>query len=203
MMNSPNFFPRAAALLLICPLLLTACSDSVDAGDQALDQATSMEIFTELNTQIMLIAFSQTAKNGEPSDDLRAAVLEDIIINNTAACNGGGSITVTGTVSSNSFDNDGNGTFGYDLRQKPESCRISTNQGTFSVDGDPEIRVTANIDYNEWEPVGMFEFGYRGGYTWSGSGSSGGCQINMDYAFNYSTNQMSMKGHMCGYQIDV
>ncbi len=185
-------------------MFLTACSDSVDAEEATIDQAASMEIFTELNSQVMLIAFSSIyQKNGgEAISELNEATLNDTVINETASCEGGGTITVTGTVTSNAFQN-GTGTFGYDLRQIPQDCRISTTKGTFSVDGNPDLRITTNINYEEWEPVGLFEFSYRGGYTWDGPGGSGGCDMNLTYGFNYSTQQVSMKGHMCGFSMDI
>ena len=186
----------AAVLLFLCsPLFLTACSDSVDADDATIDQATSMEIFSELNTQVITVAFSSIYQKN-------AAPLDDIVVDQTAACDGGGTITVTGTVTSTAFQ-DGTGTFGYDLRQKPQECRISTSKGVFRVDGDPDLRITTNIKYEDWEPVGQYEFTYAGGYRWSGAPGSGGCQVNMRYGYNYTTGQMIMKGSMCGFNVDV
>ena len=185
---------RFVTFLLLAPLLLTACSDSVDADEATIDQATSMEIFSELNTQVITVAFSSIYQKN-------AAPLDDIVVDQTAACDGGGSITVTGTVTSTAFE-DGTGTFGYDLRQKPQACSISTTKGVFRVDGDPDLRITTNIKYDNWEPVGRYEFTYAGGYRWSGAPGSGGCQVNMRYGYNYTTGQMIMKGSMCGFNVD-
>ncbi len=193
-MNLATYTTRT--LLVLALFFFTACSDSVDANEGAIDQAVSMEIFSQLNTQIMTIAFSTAATK-------TASTLDDIVIDRTVDCDGGGSVTVTGTITSQNFDENGTGTFGYDLRQKPSGCRITTSQGPFSVDGDPDIRVSAAVDYDEWVPQGVFEFGYKGGYKWSGPDGSGGCRIDLDYAFNYTTQKMSMKGRMCGYDFNI
>ena len=133
--------------------------------------------------------------------DLPSATAEEVPVSVSAVCEAGGKMTVTGTVSTNISDD--SGSYGYDLRQKPEKCGIVTSQGTFMVDGDPHLRVRANVDFEAGEPVGVFEFGWEGGFKWDGTGGSGSCTVDLAYAFNWQSAAYSIRGSMCGHNMDV
>lgn len=189
----------AITLLVIAPLLLTACGDSsVGADEQVLDQTTSQEIFFELSSQIMGIAFG--AFKSDAGVPLPAATAEDLPISVTADCTSGGTVTVNGVISSLGTDN--SGTVGFDLRQKPSGCAIETSMGTIVVDGNPDLRITANVQIRNGEPVGEFILGYQGGFKWNGADGAGSCMVDMSYSINVETEEFSIRGSMCGNNLN-
>lgn len=198
-----NFKSSAAAVLLA--VLTGGCGKDSTGPQTALDQAASIEIFSELLTQVFLVGFGAGAF-GAPGGSmaLPPAVLsgprpvESVV--ESVPCDGGGTVTLTGTYSSGLSDQ-GTGSIGFDLRSTPNDCGVQTSRGLFRVNGNPNLRITYNLNVVGWQPAGLFTMTWSGGYTWSGPGGSGGCDVAISYAYDWSNpSAATMTGHMCGYQ---
>jgi hypothetical protein len=191
---------------MLAALAVAACGgDATSPEEAALNQAASLEIASTLISEIITIGFSSfsggAASSGAGSEFAAGAAsgLQETI-SETVPCNGGGSMTVQGTFT-NSLGSTGTGTYGYDLRQRPNNCVMNTSQGPFTVNGNPEFTVAGSLTVTSWT-LGTFQLAYGGGFRWSGRGGDGSCSIDLSYNFNYASSSFSGSGHMCGYQIN-
>lgn len=195
---------RISPLALIVALAAACGGDSSGPEEQALNQAASLEIGARLMSEIITIGFSSlyssAERNAANADAGAARRMDTITITQTVPCAGGGTMAVQGTYT-NDLGTVGTGSVAFELKQKPSSCVISTSQGAYTVNGDPELAVNGSLTVSNWNP-GVFDIVYDGGFRWGGPGGSGGCSMDLTYHFNYATSSFTGTGHMCGYPID-
>lgn len=197
------------AVVAVFAALTAACggSDATEPEEAALDQVAGMQIASTLMSEIITIGFSALAGGDAPAGavrgELRSALSAGglVPISQTVPCQGGGTIGVTGSYT-NTLGNAGTGNVAFDLRQVPNNCVMSTSQGPYTVNGNPDFTITGDLSVTTWN-LGVFHFTYGGGFRWSGRGGSGSCSIDLTYNFNYGTSTFSANGHMCGYVINI
>jgi hypothetical protein len=188
-------------MVLVAAVAAAGCGDSTGPGD--LGPEASMEIATTLMFEIIALGFSvgpgvdPAASTTAGPDGLAASTTS---FSETAPCDMGGTILVQGSITDN-LSQQGSGTLAYDLRQRPNGCVIGTSQGPFTVNGDPELTVTANMAVSQWSPT-TFVMTFGGGFQWNGGGGSGRCAMNLTYDFDYTTMAFSASGHVCGHRMD-
>lgn len=196
-----NIYSKLILVLLTFSTIMPGCSkNSSSAEEIVINQAVSMEIFNQLLTEIFTMSFGLFKETDGISETayVPAVHFSTQNISDSFPCDLGGNILVTGSMT-NTTNNEGNGSFSFDIKQKPNNCVIGTTQGNFTVNGSPDISFQAASSVQDWQFVGTYSFTIQGGYNWSGSGSSGSCSIDMAYIYNWSTQQFSMSGTMCGY----
>lgn len=188
----------------LATIAAVACGGDSTAPEEAvLDQVAGIQIASTLVSEIITIGFSALSGSPEYGADggpLDAASGYMETISEIVPCHGGGSTTISGSYT-NTLGSTGTGTVAYDLRQKPVNCVISTSQGAYTVNGNPEFGVAGSLTVSSWT-LGVFQFTYGGGFRWSGAGGSGSCDIDLTYNFNYASQTYTGSGHMCGYRID-
>lgn len=188
-------------IVLVATVAAAGCGDSTGPSD--LGPEASMEIATTLMFEIIDLGFSvgfggdDATSNPAGPDDLAANTTN---FSETAPCDLGGTIAVQGSVTDN-ISQQGSGTLAFNLRQRPNGCVIGTSQGHFTVNGDPELTVTANMAVSQWSPT-TFVMTFGGGFQWNGGGGSGRCAMNLTYDFDYTTMAFSASGHVCGHRMD-
>lgn len=184
------------ATALAAALAVASCgSDST--GPSALTPAASLEIASQLMFSIVGMGFigAGVTADGEP------AILAEETISETVPCEAGGTVTVEGTFGHN-LDEQGTGTFAYDLRQRPNDCGMQTSQGVFRVTGSPHLQLTANVTTQNFQLVGVSTWTFVGGFTFTGSGGTGSCQVNMAWSINWQApEQTAVTGSMCGHPL--
>jgi hypothetical protein len=199
--------PSTTAIAFLAAFL-AACGggDATEPEEVALDQVAGMQIATTLMSEIITIGFSALAGADAPAGavrgELRSALSAGglVPITQTVPCQGGGTINVTGSYT-NTLGNAGTGNVAFDLRQVPNNCVMTTSQGAYTVNGNPDFTITGDLSVTAWN-LGVFHFTYGGGFRWSGRGGSGSCSIDLTYNFNYATSSVSASGHICGYVIN-
>jgi hypothetical protein len=195
---------RSIPVLLLATLLgAGACSDSTgpDGGGGAIRQQEALAIFGELMAAISLAMAGGGAAAGDVAPGVvPAATVNPTSISQSAACSGGGTITITGTVSDNINDS-GTGTTTFNWRQKPTGCRVTTPSGQYTVDGDPDLSGDFKMSFSNWSPVGETTYTMKGGYRFAGS-ADGRCAVDVTYSLNTSTYQGRIRGSMCGISLD-
>jgi hypothetical protein len=196
---------RSIPVLLLATLLgAGACSDSTgpDGGGAAIRQQEALAIFGELMAAISLaMAGGGGAATGDGAPGVvPSATVNPTSISQSAACSGGGTITITGTVNDNINDS-GTGTTTFNWRQKPTGCRVTTASGQYTVDGDPDLSGDFKMSFSNWSPVGETTYTMKGGYRYAGS-ADGRCAVDVSYSMNTSTYQGRIRGSMCGISLD-
>ncbi|MCC5941120.1 MAG: hypothetical protein JJU37_06210 [Balneolaceae bacterium] len=196
--KSFSFF---AVSLIASSMIFSSCGTSSEPEEPLLNQAVSMEIFSYLMTELMMIPLipeSQLAlTTGMQLSNSESSILPDNY-SVSAPCSQGGNMALTGSTTPNLSD-EGTGTIQTSLVQTISNCGIATSQGVFVVNGNPNLSSSGNMTVQNWNPM-TFTFSYNGGYRWEGIGQTGSCDIQINYSMDLQNpGSFSMSGHMCGY----
>ncbi len=138
-----------------------------------------------------------------------------VALNDTYPCDdagGTGTVTIAGSLTVNVNDQTGAGTFGFNYTVAPHGCQVTTSGGkVFTLDGDPNIKVTGDFSFSETTGGSSFEgtLNYDGSFAWESSdGRSGTCGVNLDatYDFNFSSTggsgSATLTGTVCGVTVN-
>jgi hypothetical protein len=195
--------PRIALLIILfsATFVFRGCSSSSDTDEPLLNQAISLEIFNYLMAELMFVGFDYGKYLPDQIEFTEKSEPAHITVNEysaTVSCGEGGSLSQTGSVTSNLSD-EGTGTVETTLTQSISDCAIGTSQGLFVVNGNPNLKSWGSMNVVSWQPT-TFAFTFEGGYTWEGAGITGDCSMEISYSINLiNPGNFSMSGHMCGY----
>ena len=122
----------------------------------------------------------------------------DVSQSETVSCDGGGTVTVQVDVDGTIDSDTGEGNFSFDVTSDPNNCVVDTDDLSFTINGDPNIRLTGDFEFGaQGTPVGTQTLEYVGGFSWESSdGRSGSCPV--DVQINFSQTSVSTSGQVCG-----
>jgi hypothetical protein len=188
---------RTVAVIVALALPAVACSDS-SGPEGALRNQDAMEIFAELMFAVSMATMGSELGFGEQAAS--AALSGSGPFSSTVACDGGGSITVSGS-SSDNINNSGTGTLTGSYTQTPNNCVVGISRGNVVVSGDPNLTGSWSASYSNGNPVGNMTYSWQGAYRYNGA-VSGRCSMNITSSINMSTYSGSVSGTMCGQTIN-
>jgi len=184
---------------------LAACGDFTSSGDP-LSESEAADLAAEI-VEGGFVGFGAqgAAPQGAPGE---AAARVTITLNDTAPCDGGGTVAVAGTMTADVNQTTGAGTFEFNYSVAPSACQVTTSGGkTFTLTGDPNIQVQGNFNWSETSADGSLT--YDGKFKWTSSdGRSGACGVNLEatYDFNFGTTGSSgtatLSGSVCGVTVN-
>lgn len=129
-----------------------------------------------------------------------------ITLNDTAPCEGGGTVVLNGSLTADVNQTTGVGTITYNYTVAPSGCEVTTEGGTvFTLTGDPNIRATGDFNWSETSLDGSLD--YDGKFTWDADdGRAGACGVNLsvEYTINMTNGSGSatMTGDVCGVTVN-
>ncbi len=182
---------RLLAALVAVGLPVTACGD--DGGGTATtsgDQLTASEV-DAIFSELFEIAFG--AGGLSPAASAPAAPVPfNQSISQTKACPGGGSVSLSGNLNGTIDDVTSEGNINMTLTEDISGCVITSDTKKFTVNGDPNIQITASVTFT---PGISGTFTMKGGFKYtSDDGRSGSCGIDM--SVNLATEAVT--GNVCG-----
>jgi hypothetical protein len=206
---------RRILFLLVAAFLsigLAACGDD-DSTGPGTDTDLSDQELEALAEVLFTQGFAVTATSGPRSEvfdpDLRRAAGVPIgpidFGPQDVACELGGVVTVTGTVSGN-LDQQGAGTLNYSFTQVHKSCMAQAEGGMqFTLDGNPDTTMDISMDTSA---NGAFSLSgtYTGGIAWQTGDRNGTCSVNLSFDATGNletgaTSSGSVTGSMCGRSV--
>src|SRR5690606_14617035 len=182
--------PRTTRLYsaILLAALAAGCGRGAAGPNQArLSQETTLEIASALFAELFATGFA--GEDGAwPGDDVPAgAPLFNLMptqeISATGPCELGGSISFEGTIT-DEVDDQGTGTFSMDLRETPNDCVVSTTEGQFTINGDPNLRITVDLTAPVDVELADIAMSIGGGFRWSGQPGSGRCGVDVTFVMN-------------------
>ncbi len=181
---------RLAATASALALVLAGCGSDIgtNSGDP-LTQEEAGEIFAQLQNAVAGALGSASA----PATVSPPEVLAVPIPTNSASCPAGGSVSVSGNA-----DETANG-ITFSLTEEISNCGIVYNTITFTVDGDPNIKISGDISIGgDMEISGTYDM--KGGFLYSADdGRAGSCAV--DASVNFTT--FNVDGSLCGHGLTV
>jgi hypothetical protein len=194
MRKAARFFALTAGLAVF----VTACGgDDVPTGTNSGDPLTTQEaldVYAQLNAAV------STALGGAvPGPAASPGAAMDPITPVSADCPYGGSVRVTGDVDASSFGQSG-GNISFTLIENINGCGVMSGGYEFTVDGDPSIAISGDIDVSidgqNFDISGTYDLDGGFSYT-SDDGRSGSCAMNV--SVNYGT--FAVSGSICGQSL--
>jgi hypothetical protein len=106
-----------------------------------------------------------------------------------------GSITGTGDRVAHDLTLDANAT------RTDTNCAFDTRDGVLTLSGN--LTFGAHINIVNSALSGLQTATHKGSFSWSRTGSSGTCDVDITRTFDPSTKTLTIKGSFCGHNIDV
>ena len=182
------------AALVAVGLTVTACGD----GDGGIGTTSGAELtVSEVDAilgELFNIAFGVGGLSPAASAPATPIPFNENI-SESEACPGGGSVSLSGNISGTIDDVTLEGNIDMTLTESISGCVITSGTKKFTVNGDPNIKITAAMTIKaNFSISGMFTM--KGGFKFtSDDGRSGSCGIDMsvDLATGSAT------GNVCGH----
>jgi len=187
---------------------LAACSDFTSSGD-VLTDAEAAEM-AEALVEGTFAGFGnfEAAPSGAPGQT--DARITDTF-SHSAPCEGGGTVALNGSLAYNVNQADSSVTIEFDYTVAPSGCQVTSAGGTtFTLTGDPNLRVNGDFSFDASATGGTFEgsLNYGGKFTWEASdGRAGACGVDLtaNYEFTWGTTttsgSASVTGSVCGVTV--
>lgn len=120
--------------------------------------------------------------------------------NETVSCPGGGNLGLQGKMDGNVDDQTFEGSIDLEFKWSINSCVVSTETTTFTVDSDPDIEFDGTYVFTE--TTFSMSGTEKGGFSFSASdGRSGSCAIDLSFETSFDTQGSasgSFSGTVCG-----
>ncbi len=191
----------------------TACSDStgVNAG---INQADANQLAADMDNVATLsptdfgpgVSFS-IGVDQIGSAGAAATTLAPFPINTTFTvtkqCPRGGQVVIDGSIvgtgdrTTHSLTVDANAT------RTDTNCAFDTKDGVLTINGNPNLQFTSHVNIVNGVPTGPQTQTHKGSFTWSRTGGSGTCDVDITSTYDPSTHTLTITGSFCGHQINV
>jgi hypothetical protein len=83
------------------------------------------------------------------------------------------------------------------------NCAFDTPDGVLTLSGNPNLTYAAHLSIVNFVLSGLQTASHKGSFTWSRTGGSGTCDVDITRTFDPATKTLTIKGAFCGHQIDV
>ena len=83
------------------------------------------------------------------------------------------------------------------------NCAFDTRDGVLTLSGNPNLTYAAHLNIVNAVLSGLQTASHKGSFTWSRTGGSGTCDVDITRTFDPSTKTLTIKGSFCGHAIDI
>jgi hypothetical protein len=206
-MHKQSYLVCSAALLLAA----AACSDSTGLKG-SISQADANQLAADFDG---VASFSSTdfgpgvsfSISTDGSGSSAAVTSGPVPINTTFSitrqCPRGGQTAFAGSVVGTADRVAHNLTLDATATRTDTNCAFDTRNGVLTLSGNPNIAYTGHLNIVNAAPVGLQTQTHKGSFTWSRTGGSGTCDVDITSQYDPSTKTLTIKGSFCGKVIDV
>ena len=121
----------------------------------------------------------------------------------TKQCPRGGQTAFEGTVTGTGDRGTHSLTLDATATRTDTNCAFDTRDGVLTLSGNPNLTYTAHLNIENFVLSGLQTATHKGSFTWSRTGGSGTCDVDITRTFDPSTKTLTIKGSFCGRTIDV
>ncbi len=195
----------------VLALGLAACGGSFTSSGDALAPTEAQDLAAGL-VEGGFAGFGSFAGAPARAPSL-AATNVTVTINNTAPCDGGGTVALNGSMTANVNQTGSSGTFGFNYTVAPSGCQVTTSGGkVFTINGDPNLKTQGDFTFSTSGTTESIEgsLNYSGKFGWTSSdGRAGACGVDLtvNYNFTFSTSgaaptgSATLSGTVCGVSV--
>lgn len=205
-MFKQSYLVGSAALLLA----VAAC-DSSTSPSGGISQADANQLAADMDAVATLgesdfglgPAFSVNVGGAGSS----ASASVPIAINNsfsvTKQCPKGGQVAIAGTTVGTGDRATHSLTLDVDATRTDANCAFETRNGILTVNGNPNIVYEGHLSIVNAALSGLQTQSHIGSFTWSRTGGSGECEVELASSYDPATHTATVTGHFCGHIVNV
>ena len=204
-----HFYLIGSAALVVA---VAACSDSTGLNGNisqtdANQLAADMDNVSTLGTSDFGLGASFDVTVDQSGSTGSASVTAPFPINTTFTvtkqCPRGGQVTFAGSVVGTGDRTTHNLTVDANATRTDANCAFDTRDGVLTINGNPNLTFTSHVNIVNAVPTGLQTQTHKGSFTWSRTGGSGTCDVDITSSYDPSTHTLTITGSFCGHQINV
>jgi hypothetical protein len=201
-----QFYLIGGAAMLVAA---AACSDSTGLKN-VISQADANQLATDFDNVASLSATDfgpgvSFSINTDGTSGSAAVTSTPFPINTqfsvTRQCPRGGQSALSGSVTGTGDRVAHNLTLDANATRTDTDCAFDTRDGVLTLGGS--LTYNAHVNIVNAALSGLQTASHKGSFTWSRSGGSGTCDVDITRTFDPSTKTLTIKGSFCGHVIDV
>jgi len=202
-----QFYLFGGAALLVAA---AACSDSTGLRN-AISQADANQLATDFDNVASLsstdfgpgvsFSISTDGTNGSATTVTSTPFPINNTFSVTRQCPRGGQSALSGTVTGSGDRVAHNLTLDATATRTDTDCAFDTRDGVLTLSGS--LTYNAHLNIVNAALSGLQTASHKGSFSWSRTGGSGTCDVDITRTFDPSTKTLTIKGSFCGHVIDV
>ena len=202
-----QFYVFGGAALLVAA---AACSDSTGLKN-AISQADANQLATDFDNVASLsstdfgpgvsFSISTDGTNGSATTVTSTPFPINNTFSVTRQCPRGGQSALSGTVTGTGDRVAHNLTLDATATRTDTDCAFDTRDGVLTLSGS--LTYNAHLNIVNAALSGLQTASHKGSFSWSRTGGSGTCDVDITRTFDPSTKTLTIKGSFCGHVIDV
>lgn len=206
-MLKQSYLVCSAALLLAA----AACSDSTGLNG-GISQADANQLAADIDASSNLgtgdVGLGATFSIGVDGSGSAAAItLVPFPINNqftvTKQCPRGGQVVIAGSVTGTGDRTTHSLTLDANATRTDTNCAFDTRDGILTISGNPNIAYTGHLNIVNGALSGLQTQTHKGSFTWSRTGGSGTCDVDITSSYDPATHTVTVTGSFCGHIVNV
>ena len=205
-MLKQSYLVCSAALLLAA----VACSDSTGTSG-GISQATANELAADLDGSSSMgssdFGLGPSFSVSVDGSGSAAAASAPFPINNqftvTKQCPRGGQVVIAGGIVGTGDRTTHNLTVDATATRTDTNCAFDTRDGVLTIGGNPNLNYTGHLNIVNGQLSGVQTQTHKGSFTWSRTGGSGTCDVDITSSFDPATKTATITGSFCGHAVNV
>ena len=205
-----QFYLIGGAALLVAA---AACSDSTGLKSATtISQADANQLATDYDNVATLgatdfgpgVSFSVSTDGTSGSAAVTSTPFPiNTTFSVTKQCPRGGQTALSGSITGTGDRVAHNLTLDATATRTDTNCAFDTKDGVLTLSGNPNITYAAHLNIVNAALSGLQTASHKGSFTWSRTGGSGTCDVDITRTFDPSTKTLTIKGTFCGHTVDI
>ena len=191
-----------------------ACSDSTGVKS-GISQADANQLAADMDNVATLgptdfgpaasfsIGIDQSGSSGSAAAVAMAPFPINTTFTVTKQCPRGGQVVIDGSIVGTGDRTTHSVTLDANATRTDTNCAFDTRDGVLTINGNPNIKFTGHLNIVNGVPSGLQTQSHKGSFTWSRTGGSGTCDVDITSTYDPSTHTLTITGSFCGHQINV
>ena len=205
-MLKQSYLVCGAALLMAA----VACSDSTGVSG-GISQATANELAGDLDASSSMgtsdFGFGAAFSLSVDGSSAATTASTPFPINNqfsvTKQCPRGGQVAIAGSIVGTGDHTTHNLTLDATATRTDTNCAFDTRDGVLTLSGNPNLNYTGHLSIVNGQLSGPQTQTHKGSFTWSRTGGSGTCDVDITSSFDPATHTATVTGSFCGHAVNV
>jgi hypothetical protein len=191
-------------------LAAAACSDSTGISG-GISQADANQLAADLDASSSLgtaeFGLGAVFSVGVDGSGAASTASVPLPINNqfsvTKQCPRGGQVVIGGGIVGTADRTAHSLTLDANATRTDTNCAFDTKDGVLTLSGNPDLNYTGHLNIVNGVLSGPQTQTHKGSFTWSRTGGSGTCDVDITSSYDPTTKTATVTGSFCGHAVNV